>query len=78
MRYCFADNSEPCMKYSFLQCAHGRPTTVPLVDLKALHKGILNLRSWHDYSGSTWHGLCKNKISLDRAKHRLDIARGCG
>uniref|UniRef100_A0A803KSP3 MutL C-terminal dimerisation domain-containing protein n=1 Tax=Chenopodium quinoa TaxID=63459 RepID=A0A803KSP3_CHEQI len=59
------------------QCAHGRPTTVPLVNLKALHKGILQLGSWHDHSKNTWHGLCREAINLDRAKRRLDMVRGC-
>ncbi|KNA03449.1 hypothetical protein SOVF_209090 [Spinacia oleracea] len=27
------------------QCAHGRPTIVPLVNLKALQKGVLQLGS---------------------------------
>uniref|UniRef100_A0A803KXI5 MutL C-terminal dimerisation domain-containing protein n=1 Tax=Chenopodium quinoa TaxID=63459 RepID=A0A803KXI5_CHEQI len=55
------------------QCAHGRPTTVPLVNLKALHKGILQLGSWHEYSKNTWHGLRRKEITLDRAKRRLDM-----
>lgn len=59
------------------QCAHGRPTTVPLVNLKALHKGVLQLGSWHDRSKSTWHGLYRKEISFDRAKRRLDMASGC-
>ncbi|XP_021714111.1 uncharacterized protein LOC110682162 isoform X2 [Chenopodium quinoa] len=59
------------------QCAHGRPTTVPLVNLKALHKGILQLGSWHEYSKNTWHGLRRKEITLDRAKRRLDMVRGC-
>ncbi|KMT08851.1 hypothetical protein BVRB_6g135740 [Beta vulgaris subsp. vulgaris] len=59
------------------QCAHGRPTTVPLVNLKALHKAILQLGSWREHSENTWHGLCRKEINLDRAKRRLDVARGC-
>jgi DNA mismatch repair protein MLH3 len=52
------------------QCAHGRPTTVPLVDLKALHKQIAKL------SGrQVWHGLQRREITLDRAKSRLDNAK---
>lgn len=60
-----------------MQCAHGRPTTVPLVNLKALHKAILQLGSWREHSENTWHGLCRKEINLDRAKRRLDVARGC-
>lgn len=58
------------------QCAHGRPTTVPLVNLNALHTRILQLGSWSDLSKNTWRGLCRKEISLDRAKRRLDAARG--
>lgn len=56
------------------QCAHGRPTTVPLVNLEALHKGITQLGSWRERSTSSWHGLCRKEISLERAKCRLDLA----
>ncbi|CAE6157866.1 unnamed protein product [Arabidopsis arenosa] len=52
------------------QCAHGRPTTVPLVNLKALHKQIAKL------SGrQVWHGFQRREITLDRAKSRLDEAK---
>lgn len=37
----------------FMQCAHGRPTTVPLVNLEALHKQIAQLNN----SSELWHGL---------------------
>ncbi|KFK30189.1 hypothetical protein AALP_AA7G229700 [Arabis alpina] len=53
------------------QCAHGRPTTVPLVNLKALHKQIAKLSS-----RQPWHGFQRREISLDRAKSRLDEANG--
>nr|XP_027073664.1 LOW QUALITY PROTEIN: DNA mismatch repair protein MLH3-like [Coffea arabica] len=56
------------------QCAHGRPTTVPLVNLDILHKQIdkLGLRS----SGTCelWQGLCRQEISLERAASRLTSA----
>ncbi|KAL0739477.1 hypothetical protein Bca4012_015687 [Brassica carinata] len=52
------------------QCAHGRPTTVPLVDLKALHKQIARLEP-----SQPWHGFERREISLDRAKSRLDEAK---
>ncbi|KAJ8427830.1 hypothetical protein Cgig2_001641 [Carnegiea gigantea] len=61
------------------QCAHGRPTTVPLVNLEALHKSIAQLGSWHEGSENLWHGLCRREINLERAKRRLDVAisHGC-
>ncbi|KAH9619504.1 hypothetical protein KSS87_015650 [Heliosperma pusillum] len=59
------------------QCAHGRPTTAPLVNLKALHRRVLQLGSSHKGSKMTWHGLHRNDINVARAKHRLDAARGC-
>ncbi|CAN8327809.1 unnamed protein product [Cochlearia groenlandica] len=52
------------------QCAHGRPTTVPLVNLKALHKQIAKLGS-----RQPWHGFQRREITLDRAKSRLDEAK---
>ncbi|KAL9241515.1 hypothetical protein vseg_015621 [Gypsophila vaccaria] len=58
------------------QCAHGRPTTVPLVNLTALYKWIPQLGSSRDSSKLVWHGLSRNVISLERAKHRLEVARG--
>ncbi|KAL1215632.1 DNA mismatch repair protein MLH3 [Cardamine amara subsp. amara] len=52
------------------QCAHGRPTTVPLVNLKALHKQLAKL-------GSTqlWQGFQRREITVVRAKSRLDEAK---
>lgn len=55
------------------QCAHGRPTTVPLVNLDALHKQIDKLRSWNENS-DTWHGLRRHVPSLERATKRLSSA----
>nr|VDC84217.1 unnamed protein product [Brassica rapa] len=52
------------------QCAHGRPTTVPLVDLKALHKQITKLEP-----RQPWHGFERREITLDRAKSRVDEAK---
>ncbi|KAL8549991.1 hypothetical protein ACS0TY_008713 [Phlomoides rotata] len=51
------------------QCAHGRPTTVPLVDLDLLHKKVGRLGS-----DECWHGLRKHKVSLKRTSHRLSSA----
>ncbi|KAF3485932.1 hypothetical protein F2Q69_00057923 [Brassica cretica] len=53
------------------QCAHGRPTTVPLVDLKALHKQIAKIEP-----RQPWHGFERREITLDRAKSRVDEAKG--
>ncbi|XP_058187200.1 DNA mismatch repair protein MLH3 isoform X1 [Rhododendron vialii] len=60
------------------QCAHGRPTTVPLVNLEALHKQIAKLGSWSGGSNGSWHGLRQHQLSLERASHRLSSAIGNG
>ncbi|KAL4027258.1 hypothetical protein IC575_015721 [Cucumis melo] len=59
------------------QCAHGRPTTVPLVDLEALHKQIKELEI-HGKSGSngTWNGLGRHELSIERMLQRLSSAEG--
>ncbi|KAL0462407.1 UNVERIFIED_CONTAM: DNA mismatch repair protein MLH3 [Sesamum latifolium] len=51
------------------QCAHGRPTTVPLVSLDLLHNKIVKLGS-HE----SWHGLCQHELSLNRSAQRLRSA----
>ncbi|KAL6555855.1 hypothetical protein OROHE_007129 [Orobanche hederae] len=52
------------------QCAHGRPTTVPLVNLDLLHNRIANLGS-----PQPWHGLCQNnKPSLEHIFQHLSSA----
>ncbi|KAL6586480.1 DNA mismatch repair protein [Orobanche minor] len=52
------------------QCAHGRPTTVPLVNLDLLHNRIANLGS-----PQPWHGLCQNnKPSLEHISQHLSSA----
>ncbi|KAI7738387.1 hypothetical protein M8C21_008450 [Ambrosia artemisiifolia] len=53
------------------QCAHGRPTTAPLVNLVALHKQIAKLGSWSHGSSELWHGLSRHRPSLERATQRL-------
>ncbi|XP_043709319.1 DNA mismatch repair protein MLH3 isoform X2 [Telopea speciosissima] len=53
------------------QCAHGRPTTAPIVNLKALHKQITELQLWNENSNGSWHGLRRHKLSLERSKQRL-------
>ncbi|XP_052196346.1 DNA mismatch repair protein MLH3 isoform X7 [Diospyros lotus] len=57
------------------QCAHGRPTTVPLVNLEALHKQIQKLGSSDGVWDMSWRGLCRQELSLERATCRLKSAR---
>ncbi|XP_075091265.1 LOW QUALITY PROTEIN: DNA mismatch repair protein MLH3-like [Nicotiana tabacum] len=56
------------------QCAHGRPTTVPLVNLDALHEQIAKLGSCGRGSSEAWHELHRHEISLERAAKRLRTA----
>ncbi|XP_027770217.1 DNA mismatch repair protein MLH3 isoform X1 [Solanum pennellii] len=56
------------------QCAHGRPTTVPLVNLGSLHEQIAKLGSWSKGSSEAWHGLHRHAINLERAAKRLRSA----
>lgn len=58
------------------QCAHGRPTTAPLVNLEELHKQISKLGASDDGSNKLWHGLCRQELSFRRAAERLRTARG--
>ena len=64
-------------KWEFsVQCAHGRPTTVPLVNLEALHNQIAKLRLMNERSSDEWHGLHRHKVCIERAAQRLNFARG--
>ncbi|GAU28111.1 hypothetical protein TSUD_223520 [Trifolium subterraneum] len=56
------------------QCAHGRPTTVPLVNLEALHNQIPKLGLMNESSSNKWHGLQRHKVSIERAVQRLSSA----
>ncbi|XP_057993502.1 DNA mismatch repair protein MLH3 isoform X2 [Hevea brasiliensis] len=58
------------------QCAHGRPTTAPIVNLEELHKQIAKLGVLDDGSSKLWHGLCRQELSFERAAERLSTARG--
>ncbi|XP_027359794.1 DNA mismatch repair protein MLH3 isoform X2 [Abrus precatorius] len=58
------------------QCAHGRPTTVPLVNLEALHNQIAKLGLMSECSSGEWHGLHRQKICVERAAQRLCSAKG--
>jgi hypothetical protein len=78
------------IKLSVFQCAHGRPTMVPLVNIQALHKrfdqssGInrsgangMDVPGRANASRRRWHGLKLDvKSSLERAQARLAQARG--
>ncbi|KAG2695162.1 hypothetical protein I3843_07G002300 [Carya illinoinensis] len=57
------------------QCAHGRPTTIPIVNLEALHKQTAKLGSLGDNPNKLWHGLHRQELSIDRAAQRLGSAR---
>jgi len=57
-----------------VQCAHGRPTTVPLVNLEALHNQIDKLGLMNKSSSNKWHGLQRHEVSIDRAVQRLNSA----
>lgn len=70
------------------QCAHGRPTIVPLVNLEALHRQLTKFdKASHarllgnssttsggasHYSAKCWHQLQKHRATLERAKMRLN------
>lgn len=54
---------------SAFQCAHGRPTTVPLVNLDLLHNKVARLGL-----DESWHGLRQHKLSLKRTSQRLRSA----
>ncbi|XVF18152.1 hypothetical protein REPUB_Repub10bG0187600 [Reevesia pubescens] len=58
------------------QCAHGRPTTAPIVNLEALHRHIAKMQVTDDDRRELWHGLCRHRVSLERASLRLSAAGG--
>ncbi|KAL1354261.1 hypothetical protein AAHE18_05G029500 [Arachis hypogaea] len=58
------------------QCAHGRPTTVPLVNLEALHNQIAKLGQMNGCSNDKFHGLQRHKVCVERTAERLSSARG--
>ncbi|XP_008241931.1 PREDICTED: DNA mismatch repair protein MLH3 [Prunus mume] len=57
------------------QCAHGRPTTAPLVNLEALHKHMAKMASLSDGEDQLWHGLRRHELSLERAEKRLSLSK---
>uniref|UniRef100_A0ACD5YCS6 Uncharacterized protein n=1 Tax=Avena sativa TaxID=4498 RepID=A0ACD5YCS6_AVESA len=59
------------------QCAHGRPTTVPIVNVSSLRDEIarLGMLSGRSDADESWHGLTHHGPSLERAKTRLKQLR---
>ncbi|CAA7405573.1 unnamed protein product [Spirodela intermedia] len=57
------------------QCAHGRPTTVPLVNLAELHKHLAKLRLHAAGRMTPWHRLRQHRPSVERAQARLSSAK---
>ncbi|KAE8781957.1 mutL-like protein 3 [Hordeum vulgare] len=55
------------------QCAHGRPTTVPIVNVASLRRQLARLGSPSGRSEAEepWHGLSQHEASLERARTRL-------
>ncbi|GMI86304.1 MUTL protein homolog 3 [Hibiscus trionum] len=58
------------------QCAHGRPTTAPIVNLEALHRQIAMMQVRDDEPRELWHGLYRQRVSLERASLRLRATDG--
>ncbi|WOL05315.1 DNA mismatch repair protein MLH3 [Canna indica] len=58
------------------QCAHGRPTTVPLLNMSALHEQLAKLKINKGSSDEkTWHGLCRRRPSIQHARLLLNSAK---
>lgn len=55
------------------QCAHGRPTTVPIVNVASLRRQLTRLGASRGRSEAEepWHGLLQHEASLERARTRL-------
>ncbi|URD80182.1 hypothetical protein MUK42_20872 [Musa troglodytarum] len=57
-------------------CAHGRPTTVPLLNMASLHEQLAKLKVDKGGSSETWHGLrVHRRPSIRRAQLLLDSAK---
>ncbi|KAK8937199.1 DNA mismatch repair protein MLH3 [Platanthera zijinensis] len=54
------------------QCAHGRPTTVPLVNMAALQEQLARLGKMAGQP-EEWHGLRRHTPSFHRARQRLEL-----
>ncbi|WVZ65790.1 hypothetical protein U9M48_015097 [Paspalum notatum var. saurae] len=57
------------------QCAHGRPTTVPIVNVASLHDELSRLQMLSASQAETWHGLAHHRPNLERAQMRLKQLR---
>uniref|UniRef100_A0A0A9D1F7 MutL C-terminal dimerisation domain-containing protein n=1 Tax=Arundo donax TaxID=35708 RepID=A0A0A9D1F7_ARUDO len=57
------------------QCAHGRPTMVPIVNVASLHEELARLETLSGRQAETWHGLAHEGPSLERARTRLKQLR---
>ncbi|OEL36020.1 DNA mismatch repair protein MLH3, partial [Dichanthelium oligosanthes] len=57
------------------QCAHGRPTTVPIVNIASLHDELARHQKLSRRQAETWHGLAHQGPSLERAQMRLKQLR---
>jgi len=57
------------------QCAHGRPTTVPIVNVAFLHGELARHQMLSGRQAETWHGLAHHGPSLERAQMRLKQLR---
>ncbi|PKA56543.1 DNA mismatch repair protein MLH3 [Apostasia shenzhenica] len=56
------------------QCAHGRPTTVPLVNLTTLREQLARFGMHEAELSAGWHGLIRRPPSVQRARHRLELS----
>ncbi|XP_034578389.1 DNA mismatch repair protein MLH3 isoform X3 [Setaria viridis] len=57
------------------QCAHGRPTTVPIVNVASLHDELARHQMLSGRQAESWHGLAHQGPSLERAQMRLKQLR---
>lgn len=60
---------------TIFQCAHGRPTTVPLLNISALHQQLEKLKLNKGGSNEAWHGLRDHPRSIRRAQMLLDSSK---
>ncbi|XP_020091760.1 DNA mismatch repair protein MLH3 isoform X3 [Ananas comosus] len=57
------------------QCAHGRPTAVPLVNMAALHEQLGRLETQIGGPSHVWHGLSHHTPGIERAHMRLNSSK---
>ncbi|KAJ6804767.1 DNA mismatch repair protein MLH3 [Iris pallida] len=57
------------------QCAHGRPTAVPLLNMASLHEQLAKLEMEKGGPGESWHGLRRHAPSIERAQLRMESAK---